>query len=816
MDSHLRRVRGRLASAILIVSVGLLACSKENTVSVGTGCTTDEECIDDGNPCTKEVCDEGTCTHPMEEGGAACAGGRCYSGACCKGCWDGTVCQAGSDIATCGGGGDACKTCDDDKECTLDACTESVCENAPTREGESCAGGRCRSGVCCGGCWDGVLCQDGQDDPTACGQGGAECVECAADECGAVTCAEGACVPQEAKDGDPCANGAGACHAGACCTGCWDDQATSSPCRPGNEVTACGVAGAGCVSCSDGQACTAEACNEGQCEQPTPVADGTPCPGGACSAGACHCGAYGEPCCESGDACEADMACQDNGAAGVCVACGDAGEACCEADACGDGLVCESGSCKACGAISQPCCEGEVCGAGSCIAGTCKACGGVGESCCSTSPQCTSGTYCDTTSTCSTACGAEGEPCCEGDSCDASVLVCEGSQCVSCGAPTEPCCAGNDCQAWATCDGGTCGACGRGGEACCTGTTACDSYLWCDTSTCKGCGKKMAVGSDHRCVIRSDDTLWCLGGNSEGQLGDGTGTGSGTTPVQVAVPGGGVVVDVAAGEMHTCARKDDGTLWCWGHNVMSPVEKVVPGSGAVTAVSLGGRQGCALRGGTVSCWANGTAAVEVTLPATPTELAVGQLHACARTSDNRLYCWGQNDRGQLGVNPSTTPSSATPVEVDWPGALSVPVNHVAAGSKHTCARETTGQVWCWGDNVSGQLGNGATSQFPVGEPVQVGSALGLTTAHLVAGSAHTCAKKVDTSLWCWGGNTMGQLLSGTLSPSLVPAASTLGSEVVDVRAHQLMTCVLLADATVRCSGVSGSTPTVVQVKLNCP
>lgn len=93
-------------------------------------------------------------------------------------------------------------------------------------------------------------------------------------------------------------------------------------------------------------------------------------------------------------------------------------------------------------------------------------------------------------------------------------------------------------------------------------------------------------------------------------------------------------------------------------------------------------------------------------------------------------------------------------------ALGVAVIEVSVGSDHTCARKTDGTLWCWGKNTDGQLGIGNTTASTV--PVQVTGLAGNVTSVSV-GNGHTCARKTDGTLWCWGSNFDGELGIGNLT-----------------------------------------------------
>lgn len=133
------------------------------------------------------------------------------------------------------------------------------------------------------------------------------------------------------------------------------------------------------------------------------------------------------------------------------------------------------------------------------------------------------------------------------------------------------------------------------------------------------------------------------------------------------------------------------------------------------------------------------------------QMDLGYLHSCVVKTNGTLWCWGYNWVGELGLGTTSTSGVPTPSQVT---ALGSGVAQVNGGNHHTCARKTDGTIWCWGDNTYGQLGDGTTTQRT--SPVKVAS-LGTNNAEVVAGGDHTCARKTDNSLYCWGSNNVGQL-----------------------------------------------------------
>jgi alpha-tubulin suppressor-like RCC1 family protein len=211
---------------------------------------------------------------------------------------------------------------------------------------------------------------------------------------------------------------------------------------------------------------------------------------------------------------------------------------------------------------------------------------------------------------------------------------------------------------------------------------------------------------------------------------------------------------VAAGSMFTCATFADGALSCWGEpaNSVSPFTE----TGKFLSVST------------------------------------GAYHACAVVLGGTVKCLGSNSSGQLGIALTTT-SAASPTAV--PGLTGVKA--VSAGATSTCALKMDQTIWCWGGNVSGQLGNGSSVDSVV--PVRVS---GVTNAVSVAALWDSfCAVTSTGTILCWGANGYGQLGNGTTTPSNVPVVVSGISTATAVSANiGSNVCALLADGTVKCWG----------------
>lgn len=186
---------------------------------------------------------------------------------------------------------------------------------------------------------------------------------------------------------------------------------------------------------------------------------------------------------------------------------------------------------------------------------------------------------------------------------------------------------------------------------------------------------QVAAGGRHTCALSTAGGVKCWGSNNFGQLGDGTSGNNKSTPVDVAGLGSGVAA-IAAGIEHTCALSSAGGVKCWGYN----------------------RYGQLGDGTTVN---KSTSVDVVGLGSGVTAIAAGRYHTCSLSTAGGVKCWGRNFWGQLG--DGTTVNKGTPVDVVGLGSG---VAAIAAGWYHICGVSTAGGGKCWGDNGSGQLGDG--------------------------------------------------------------------------------------------------------------
>jgi len=241
---------------------------------------------------------------------------------------------------------------------------------------------------------------------------------------------------------------------------------------------------------------------------------------------------------------------------------------------------------------------------------------------------------------------------------------------------------------------------------------------------------QVACYTFHSLGIQSDGTLWAWGGNSHGQLGDGTTT-LRTSPVQIG-SSSTTWSQVACGRTHSLGIQRDGTLWAWGDNYYGQL-----GDGTTT------RRTSPVQIGSGSDWS---------------QVACGSSHSLAIQSDGTLWAWGDNHNGRLG--DGTTTDRTIPVQI---GSSSTTWSQVAGGREHTLAIRSDGTLWAWGYNWAGQLGDG--SGVTRHSPVQIGND---TWSQVACGELHTSAIQSNGTLWAWGRNHAGQLGDGTTTFRLSP------------------------------------------------
>lgn len=306
-------------------------------------------------------------------------------------------------------------------------------------------------------------------------------------------------------------------------------------------------------------------------------------------------------------------------------------------------------------------------------------------------------------------------------------------------------------------------------------------------------------------------------------------------PVQV-LPGAntaGTWKEIAGGYDSSCGIGTNDRLYCWGSDSDGQLATNGGGDTLAPAASVGGDN-------TANSWK---------------ALSIGYSHACGIGTDTKVYCWGYNNRGQVGkagasdqltpyqVSPDagwsvisagdsrscglkgttaycwgyggygergdgTRTDSTSPVAV-LPGANTAGTwSAISTGEYHTCGLGLDGTAYCWGNNSYGEVGDGSTPDYrgAITSPVQVlpGANTGGKWKSIVAGSYVTCGIGIDDKAYCWGGGSSGELGNGADTDSGTPVRVQIpGSEVVTSLTtgyESYYVCALTASSKVYCWG----------------
>lgn len=175
-------------------------------------------------------------------------------------------------------------------------------------------------------------------------------------------------------------------------------------------------------------------------------------------------------------------------------------------------------------------------------------------------------------------------------------------------------------------------------------------------------------------------------------------------------------------------------------------------------------------------------------------IAAGGAHTCLVMANGRAFCWGANDRGQLGTGSTARLSTPGPV------ASGVRFASIASGLSHSCALTRNGAVWCWGENAHGQLGDASFADRRA--PVRIRNDHAFRA--VATGARHTCALDVEGQAWCWGAGSAGQLGNGDTGASAAPVAVATDHRFTTLAAGWAFSCGLTDAGAVMCWGENAS------------
>ncbi len=286
------------------------------------------------------------------------------------------------------------------------------------------------------------------------------------------------------------------------------------------------------------------------------------------------------------------------------------------------------------------------------------------------------------------------------------------------------------------------------------------------------CWSNLAAGPEHMCAWKNDGTYFCWGNPMNGRLGARQPAGPGQ-PVQGAAPPS--PGSLSLGDEFTCGVASDNDLWCAGGNGAGQL-----GDGTMTE--------------------RATSFVKVRTSAAATlmgaqRVAAGFDHACTQISGT-IYCWGNNDRGQVGRDPAGLTSSLYAVPLTGvTGARGL-----QAGNHHNCYitdSPAAGSVWCFGRGIEGQLGT--TTPADSFTPVRAGTLTGVT--RLALGAFGSCALNGSGEVYCWGKNTTGRFGVGDMANHPTPTKMLgLTVSITKIAVSDDSVCAICTCGNVWCAG----------------
>jgi alpha-tubulin suppressor-like RCC1 family protein len=336
-----------------------------------------------------------------------------------------------------------------------------------------------------------------------------------------------------------------------------------------------------------------------------------------------------------------------------------------------------------------------------------------------------------------------------------------------------------------------------------------------------GAASGVFAGFDFACAL-STGHPFCWGNNDAGVVGPSDGS-SQLSPVRVAT--GSVFSSLSAGQSHACGLEAaTGRVLCWGSSgngqlglgdtSSQSTPQPVPLASAAAVVAAGYDHTCAiLDDGSLWCWGyNFEGAIGLDDPynspdvlspqrvgvATWTAVAGGQGHTCAIQSSGQMWCWGRNTSGELGIGQAMTQAMMqirVPTQVgtftDW---LSVDL-----GQDNACGVRSDGSLWCWGDGSSGELASPPGTYFT---PTQVGTDMDWQSVSTDIFS--TCAVKKSGALYCWGRNIEGQLGTGDINARTAPTLTGNGALFTMASTGHFYSCAETRDHLIDCTGANES------------
>jgi alpha-tubulin suppressor-like RCC1 family protein len=308
----------------------------------------------------------------------------------------------------------------------------------------------------------------------------------------------------------------------------------------------------------------------------------------------------------------------------------------------------------------------------------------------------------------------------------------------------------------------------------------------------------LTAGEVNTCYLAPVGSLYCWGLGQYGAIGDVTfGAQAQKTPAQVT--GGGLYFDltqITAGDTHICALTTDTKVKCWGGNRFGQT-----GNGRTSQSGTGNTNEvhflhADLGSGTYDD--NYVIKTDNSALSGVSQVSAGLQFTCAIATAGKVWCWGHNGGGQSGYGDvaGTSPYAAPKARAVRDGSNNdvTGFTSVSAGELFACGLKSNGTVWCWGNNINGQLGDGGSAASA--HPVQVSAVSGATA--IAAGAKHACALTAS-GLYCWGNGADGRLGSSQAGGAVAPVAVAI-SNVTRISAGYAHSCALDSSNQLWCWG----------------
>ena len=323
------------------------------------------------------------------------------------------------------------------------------------------------------------------------------------------------------------------------------------------------------------------------------------------------------------------------------------------------------------------------------------------------------------------------------------------------------------------------------------------------------------------CALKTNQAVECFGSNSVKQLGAGSVATSSISSLPVTNLTATTTSSISMGESFICALLNTAGIQCWGSNAanqignggvgasVDPAETPTGLGTGISKVKSSFKNSCALTTtNDLKCWGENTYGSLGTCSAANTpqtitgstntsDFGIGRYHMCLVNTSGVVKCWGYNGYGQLGIGNFTFGCQPTPQTVTLPEKAT----SVALGFSFTCAIGESGKVYCWGGNSLGQIGvDTYASEYTTPQHV---SGLSAKAVEIVAGDAHACARLVTGEVECWGANTYWQLGRQTVTTNARSPAKVglLTYGVTKIHANMYTTCAIVEGGYAKCWGL---------------